>query len=80
MSASITSPRRLRDDRSAPMPSEDGIDEGRPHGVRKLDSPPEGWIPIPHASTPLYGWRWWSNGKSRFGGEYESALVREEES
>ena len=55
------------------------IDDERPHGVRKLDRPPEGWIPTPQSSSPPCGRAWWSNGRSRFGGEYESALAGEDE-
>jgi len=54
------------------------IDGAIRRGIRLLDTPPDGWVIVPQASTAPIGWRWWSNGKSRFGGEYESALVREE--
>lgn len=36
--------------------------------------PPDGWRLLEHAVTGPLGWKWWSNGKSRFGGEYENAL------
>lgn len=44
----------------------------------KIDSIPEGWKPIRGAQTAPLGWVWICNGKSRFGGEYEHALVPEE--
>lgn len=46
--------------------------------VKKLDELPKGWRYIEGALTAPNGWRWASNGKSRFGGDYEHALVRAE--
>lgn len=47
-------------------------------GVPRLDSLPDGWRYIDWAATAPRGWRWANNGKSRFGGEYEHALIRDE--
>lgn len=44
---------------------------------RYLESVPEGWIKIEGACTAPVGYSWYSNGKSRFGGEYECALVKD---
>lgn len=46
--------------------------------VNVYDSVPEGWQQIDGAVTAPHGYRWVSNGKSRFGGEYETALVPDE--
>lgn len=43
----------------------------------KIDRVPEGWKVIRGAQTAPIGWVWVCNGKSRFGGEYEHALVPE---
>lgn len=48
--------------------------------VKILDEKPEGWIKNEGATTAPSGYSWYSNGKSRFGGEYENALVNEEKS
>lgn len=45
---------------------------------RHLDSLPDGWRYIEGAQTAPRGWRWANNGKSRFGGEYENALIMED--
>lgn len=50
------------------------LDEGT--GAAKLDRLPEGWKALEGATTAPKGWYWASNGKSRFSGEYEHALVR----
>lgn len=42
----------------------------------KLDRLPKGWKALEGATTAPKGWVWASNGKSRFSGEYEHALVR----
>ncbi|MBR3187258.1 MAG: hypothetical protein IKF59_04375 [Lachnospiraceae bacterium] len=39
---------------------------------------PEGWKPIEGAMNHPPGTRWISNGKSRFGGEYKTALIFED--
>lgn len=41
------------------------------------DNIPDGWKVVSGANAPL-GYRLISNGKSRFGGEYKTALVPEE--
>ena len=53
--------------------------------IKALDKPcaviynklPEGWRYIDGAQTAPMGYRWASNGKSRFSGEYEHALIKE---
>jgi hypothetical protein len=45
-----------------------------------LDSIPTGWIKVKGATTAPEGYSWYSNGKSRFSGEYECALVKDGES
>lgn len=45
----------------------------------KIDYMPDGWIVVKGAQTAPRGWVWVSNGKSRFVGEYEHALVLEDE-
>ena len=44
-----------------------------------LESVPECWVKIKGACTAPKGYSWYSNGKSRFGGEYECALVKDGE-
>ena len=48
-------------------------------GVKILDNPPEGWKLLENTNTEPNEYRWWSNGKSLFGGQYEHALVRVKE-
>lgn len=47
-------------------------------GVRRLEALPEGWTYLRGALTAPLGWRWASNGVSRFDprGGYEHALIR----
>ena len=45
--------------------------------MKKLETLPKGWKRVEGATTAPRGWYWASNGKSRFGGEYRQALVRE---
>lgn len=44
---------------------------------RYLDHIPPGWKKVKGAETAPKGYSWYTNGKSRFGGEYECALVKE---
>lgn len=46
--------------------------------VRKLDALPEGWMITQGTLTEPNGWRWANNGKSLFGGERKTALIKEE--
>lgn len=46
--------------------------------ARVLDHLPDGWRYLDGASTAPLGHRWACNGRSRFGGEYRHALVRED--
>lgn len=48
-------------------------------GVPRFDKLPDGWRYIDGAKTAPRGWRWASNGMSRFGRDkaYRHALVRE---
>lgn len=41
-----------------------------------FDKAPDGWKPIEGATTAPKGYKWYSNGKSMFGGDYEQALVK----
>ena len=43
-----------------------------------LDHVPDGWRVIENANTAPKGFRFVSNNKSRFGGEYRHALVAED--
>lgn len=47
--------------------------------IRVLDHLPEGWRYLEGATTAPLGYRWACNNKSRFGGEYRHALVKEEQ-
>lgn len=38
---------------------------------------PKGWKYDPGATTAPRGYRWANNGKSRFGGEFKQALVKQ---
>lgn len=44
--------------------------------IKILDSLPKGWKWLDGATTAPLGYRWAWNGKSRFGGEFEHALVK----
>lgn len=46
--------------------------------IPKLDRLPEGWVRTKGAQTEPVGWCWANNGKSLFGGERKSALIKEE--
>ena len=43
-------------------------------GRKYLEYPPKGWVKTNVDSPP--GWQWYNNGKSRFSGKREIALVR----
>ncbi len=45
-------------------------------GTEVRNSVPEGYIKLEGATTAPKGYEWYSNGKSRFGGEYKSILVK----
>lgn len=45
--------------------------------VKKFDTIPDGWKILEKTNTQPVGYVWISNGKSRFGGEYEHALARD---
>lgn len=45
-------------------------------GIKVLHSLPEGWKEFKSASTAPNGYKWISNGKSMFGGEFEHALLK----
>ena len=55
------------------------IDYFKQKGVEIKDSVPEGYVKLEGATTAPKGYEWYSNGKSRFGGEYKNALVKKEE-
>lgn len=46
--------------------------------IPKLDRLPEGWVRTNGAQTAPVGWYWANNGKSLFGGERKTALIKEE--
>lgn len=45
-------------------------------GVKVLNKAPKGWKDLKGATTAPNGYKWMSNGKSLFGGEYQHALVK----
>lgn len=47
--------------------------------VTVLDHVPDGWRRIDGAMTAPVGYTWYSNGKSRWGGERKTALVKDKE-
>ncbi len=47
------------------------------HAIPKLDKLPDGWKRTVGALTAPVGWYWANNGKSLFGGELKSALIKE---
>ena len=55
------------------------VDYFKQRGVEVKDSVPEGYVKLEGATTAPKGYEWYSNGKSRFGGEYKNALVKKEE-
>lgn len=54
------------------------VDYWKERDVDILEEKPEGWIKLEGATTAPNGYSWYSNGKSRFGDEYEHALVNDE--
>lgn len=54
------------------------IDYFKQRGVEIKDSVPKGYVKLEGATTAPKGYEWYSNGKSRFGGEYKNALVKKE--
>ena len=56
------------------------LDYWKEKNVNIYDVKPEGWEKLEGATTAPDGYSWYSNGKSRFGEEYENALVNEESS
>ena len=56
------------------------IDYWKEQDVKILDEKPEGWIKLDGSTTAPNGYEWYSNGKSRFDGKYDHALVNEETS
>ena len=47
--------------------------------IPKLDRLLEGWVRTNGAQTAPVGWYWANNGKSLFGGERKTALIKEEQ-
>ena len=45
-------------------------------GVKVYSEVPKGYIKLEGATTAPRGFEWYFNGKSRFGGEYKSVLVK----
>lgn len=48
------------------------------NNIPKYDTVPHGWQKINGAMTAPHEYVWYSNGKSRFGGEYQHGLVKDE--
>lgn len=46
--------------------------------IKTFDSLPDGWQYLDGVTTAPHGYRWASNGKSRFSAGYRHALVRVE--
>ena len=44
--------------------------------VRVLPNVPKGWKVLEGATTAPRGYKWYTNGKSRFGDQYEDALIK----
>lgn len=57
--------------------SKKALDSFKARGTTILDKAPKGWTKLSNATTSPKGYSWYSNGKSRFGGEYKSALVKD---
>lgn len=55
------------------------VDYFKEKGVDVKDKIPEGWQKLEGATTAPKGYEWYSNGKSRFGGEYKNALIKTSE-
>ena len=47
-------------------------------GFDVLEKVPDGWVRLDDAQTAPLGYSIYSNGKSRFGKEYKSVLVKDE--
>ena len=47
-------------------------------GMAVLDHVPEGWKVVSGCTNAPLGYRFINNNKSRFGGEYQHALVKED--
>lgn len=46
-------------------------------GIAIFEKTPNGWVLLEEATTQPNGYKWYSNGESRFGGQYESGLVKD---
>lgn len=55
---------------------EEALEYWRNRGVEILEEVPEGWTITEGTLTEPIGYRWCSNGKSRFGGERKTALIK----
>ena len=53
------------------------IERFKERGGRVEDTVPEGFVKTENATTAPKGYTWYNNGKSRFGGEYENVLVKD---
>lgn len=54
------------------------IDYWKEKNVNIYEEKPKGWIKNEGATTAPRGYSWYNNGESRFGGNYQNALVHEE--
>lgn len=45
--------------------------------VQVLNEKPKGWVKNEGATTSPNGYSWYNNGQSRFGGNYQNALVKD---
>lgn len=52
------------------------VDYFKSRGTEVRNSVPKGYIKLEGATTAPRGFEWYFNGKSRFGGEYKSVLVK----
>lgn len=48
------------------------------NGIKVLNQVPEGWKVVDGCTNAPAGYRFINNNKSRFGGEYQHALVKED--
>ena len=48
------------------------------NGIKVLNQVPEGWKVVGGCTNAPAGYRFINNNKSRFGGEYQHALVKED--
>ena len=53
------------------------LDYWKKRGIEIKNSVPKGWIKLEGSTTAPNGYSWYSNGKSRFGGEYKHMLVKD---